>query len=254
MKKYLVSLFFLLSAVMMIKPQIDLSYDSPRYLTIAQSITYGNGYNFIYRPDNAPVFYNNYILPYFLAPLIRIFGINPYLLKAVMLLLGLFALFFFLGWMKTYLKEKELLFLSIALIYTPLFIRFCDKVLTEALFVFFLTASFLLLKKYSISKNKIFLILLLICCYCAIFTKIAGIFILIPLFIYIKTDKDKKLALSTVILIAVSAITVFIIQSRLPDNNRFYHIKYLLYKDAFTPDLGYIKPGDLLLRIIYNIR
>ncbi|MDD5613849.1 MAG: hypothetical protein PHQ54_02115 [Candidatus Omnitrophica bacterium] len=239
---------------MLAKPQIDISYDSPRYLITAQSIAYGNGYNFIYRPDNAPVFYNNYILPYFLAPLIRAFGINPYVLKAVMLLLGLFALFFFLSWVKIYLKEKELLFLFVALIYTPLFIKFCDKILTEALFVFFLTASFLLLRKYSVSKKKSCLILLFICCYCAIFTKITGIFILIPLFVYSKSDKDKKLILSTAILLAATIITVFIIQSRLLDNDKFYHIKYLLYKNAFTPDLGYIKPSDLLLRIIYNIR
>ncbi|MDP8253734.1 MAG: glycosyltransferase family 39 protein [Candidatus Kaelpia aquatica] len=239
---------------MLIDPVIDISFDSPRYITTADSIASGNGYRAISEIDNNPVFYNNYIFPYILAPLIRIFGLNPYPLKILILIFSLLSILLFFSLTLKLFSKKEALLLSISLMSMPIFIRFSNKVLTEAPFMLFLLLSLWLLHRYFQKDKKIYLGLLLVTTYFLIFTRTIGSLMLIPLFIYSCTKRDRSLFMMTAILAIITILTMHVIQSRTAPENYLYHIKYLLYKDAFTPEQGYIDIGCLIIRAVNNIK
>ncbi|MDP8215762.1 MAG: glycosyltransferase family 39 protein [Candidatus Kaelpia imicola] len=239
---------------MLVDPAIEISFDSPRYITTADSIASGNGYRTISEIDNNPVFYNNYIFPYIIAPLIKIFGLNPYPLKILMLVFSLLSILLFFSLTLELFNKKEALLLSVSLMSMPIFIRFSNKILTEAPFMFFLLLSLWLLNRYFQKDKKIYLGLLLATMYSLIFTRTIGIIILVPLFIYSYAKKDRNLFITTAILTTITIITIYIIQSRTAPENNLYHIKYLLYKDDFTPQQGYIDIECLIARVIDNIK
>ncbi len=239
---------------MLLSPTVDISFDSPRYITIAKSIASGNGYRLMSEIDNNPVFYNNYIFPYILAPLIKLFGLNPYPLKMFMLIISLLSIFLFFDLNLETFSKKESFLLSTSLIATPLFIKFSDKLLTEPPFMLLLLLSLWCLSKYLQKNKKRYLSFFLIAAYSLIFTRTVGIIALPLLFIYSYFKKNKKLFITTIVLTAITILTIHIIQSKTVPKDHLYHIRYLLYKDAFTPQEGYIDTPALAERIIANLR
>jgi 4-amino-4-deoxy-L-arabinose transferase-like glycosyltransferase len=254
MKRVLVLLFIFFYGVLLLKPSLDISFDSPRYITIAESIASGNGYRAISEVENSPVFYNNYIFPYFLAPLIRLFGPNPCLLKILMLILSLFSLLLFFNLNLKIFSRTESFLLSLSLMLTPLSVKFSDNLLTENLFMLLLILSFYSFDRYLQKNNKKELVFFSIIIYSLIFTRIAAVIILPLLFVYCYLKKDKGLFINTAILSVLTISTIYVIQSKIALDNRFYHLKYFLYKDAFTPQLGYLDIQAMAERISGNIR
>ncbi len=253
MKRVLILLFILLHGVLLFKPTADISFDSPRYITIAQSIASGNGYRSISEIDNNPVFYNNYVFPYSLSLLIRIFGINPYPLKIFVLIISLLSILLFFNLNLISFNERESFLLSLSLMTMPLFIKFSSNLLTEVPFMLLLLIALWCFKMYMQKDSKKYLSLSVITIYFLIFTRTVGIVLLPLLFIYSYFKKDKKLLIATIILTTTAILTIYTIQSKVALDDRLYHIKYLLYKDAFTPQRGFICIWDLTNRIISNI-
>ncbi len=253
MKLILVFLFLFSCWILLLNPALGNLYDTPRYICIGYSIAQGNGYRLIYDIDNPPCFYNNYIFPYLISPLIKFFGINLYILKVFILFLSLGVVIAFYSWLNAELGRGESLYVSILFLCSPLFIYFSDKILTEIPFLFFILMSFYFFAKWIKTKNNFYLFLISIAAYLSIFTRTAGIALLFALSISSLLKKKKTLFIICLLILIGAIITISIIQSNLENPVKLYHIKYFLAKNTFEPDAGVIGFKDILQRIQNNL-
>jgi 4-amino-4-deoxy-L-arabinose transferase-like glycosyltransferase len=177
-RKFLILIFLLIFPLLLINPGLGRFYDSPRYICLAYSIAKGNGYRFIFDPANKACFYNNFVFPYFLAPFVKLFGINFSVLKGLMLLLALLSTLMYSKWLENILSTKESLYTSILLLFSPLFIMFADKIMSEMLFLCFLCLSLYIFEISQRAKKKLINFSLFTIVYLLIFTRIVGIALL----------------------------------------------------------------------------
>lgn len=251
-------LLFITSGIFIL-PQLSLSslgrlYDAPRYICLGYSIASGNGYRFIFDPNNKPCFYNNFLFPYMLAPIIKLKGIDFFYLKLTMLILSIIALILFTQWAERFWDKKKVIYSSLLFLSSALFIEFSDKVMTEIPFLIFLLSSFLLFQVWIKSRKNIHILALTLSIYCLAFTRIPGIAFLLGVIIYSVAKKDKKLLCTGIIVLIAVLITISIIQGRINPEDKFYHLKYLFYKNPFNPEAGYVSPQDMIARMIKNIK
>jgi len=245
--------------LLFILPQLFISslgklYDAPRYICLGYSIATGNGYRFIFHPHNKACFYNNFLFPYILAPVIKLKGIDFFSLKLAMIILSITAIILFIKWSERFYEKEKAVYLSLLFLSSALFIEFSDKVMTEIPSLVFLLSSFLLFQAWIKSRKNIHILALALSIYCLIFTRIPGIAFLLGVIIYAMAKKDKKLLGMGIIVFITVLITIGIIQGRVDPEDKFYHIKYLLYKNPFNPEAGYVSPEDMIVRIIKNFK
>lgn len=253
MGKFLILIFLLIFPILLINPGLGRFYDSPRYICLAYSIANGNGYRFIFDPANKACFYNNFVLPYFLAPLVKFFGINFSALKGLMLLLALLSILMYSKWLENLLSPKESLYTSILLLFSPLFIMFADKIMSEMLFLFFLCLSLYIFEISQRTKKKLINFSLFIIVYLLIFTRIVGIALLFSLFFLSLKRKNKTQLLLWLLLTSLVLLTIAFIQSKVDPEDRYYHIRYFLTKNPFAPEEGIVTIRDLIKRISLNM-
>lgn len=252
MYKYLIIIYLLLSIFLLFNPDWNKFYDAPRYISLAYSIAQGNGYRFIFDSENKPCFYNNFIFPYLLSPLVKFFDLKFYILKGFILMLGLLCLLFFYNRTKFYFKTYEAFYLSILFLSLPIFLEFNDKILTEIPFLLLTIISFYLFEIWTQNKRKLIFIFLLLSLYLAIFTRIIGLAILFSLLLWAFIKKDKFI-FSLFLIISVSVVVTFlVIQYRVQAEDKFYDVRYFLAKNPFAPQMGLITVKDLLGRTITN--
>jgi len=245
--------------LLFILPQLSTSslgrlYDAPRYICLGYSIATANGYRFIFHPHNKPCFYNNFLFPYILAPVIKLKGIDFFSLKLVIIILCLAVFILFIKWAERFYEKEKTIYLSLLFLSSALFIEFSDKVMTEIPFLVFLLSSFLLFQAWIKSRKNIHILALALSVYCLTFTRMPGIAFLLGIFIYSIAKKDKKLLGMGIIVFITVLITIGIIQGRVDPEDKFYHMKYLLYKNPFAPEAGYVSPEDMIARIIQNFK
>ncbi|MCD6568640.1 glycosyltransferase family 39 protein [bacterium] len=252
-------LLLLITLCIFILPQLSTSslgrlYDAPRYICLGYSIANGNGYRFVFDPHNKPCFYNNFLFPYILAPVIKLKGIDFFSLKLAMIILSIIAIILFIKWSERFYEKEKAVYPSLLFLSSALFIEFSDKVMTEVPFLVFLLLSFLLFQAWIKSRKNIHIVALALSTYCLIFTRIPGIAFLLGVIIYAMAKKDKKLLGMGIIVFITVLITIGIIQGRVNPQDKFYHLRYLLYKNPFAPEAGYVSPEDMITRIIQNFK
>jgi 4-amino-4-deoxy-L-arabinose transferase-like glycosyltransferase len=229
-------------------------YDAPRYICLGYSIGSGNGYRFIFDPNNKPCFYNNFLFPYIIAPVIKLKGIDLLTLKLTMTILSFVGIILFMKWTGLFWNKKISLYLSVLFLSSPIFIEFSDKIMTEIPFLVFLFLFFIMFENWVKTKKGIYLVALAIGLYCLIFTRIPGIAYLLGMIVYAIITKDKKLLGAGILVLLMVVITTGIIQEKVDPEDRFYHLKYLLYKNPFNPEAGFVSLGNLIERSMQNFK
>lgn len=229
-------------------------YDAPRYICLGYSIANGNGYRFIFDPNNKPCFYNNFLYPYIIAPIIKLKGIDFFSLKLAMILFSFITVILFTKWTKFFWNEKMSGYFALLLVSAPIFIEFSDKIMTEIPFLLFTLSSFILFENWNKIRKNIYLFILAITLYCLIFTRIPGITYLMAGIVYSITKREKKLLAIGMMVLLFTIITIGVIQSKVYPEDRFYHVKYMLYKNPFNPEAGFVNLGNIIERGIQNLK
>ncbi len=222
--------------------------DNAVYVLLAESIAHGKGYKDLYLPDEQPHSQYPFGFPLLLTPFVLIFGINITLLKFVVLLSGLGALYFMIKICETLFKGK-IYFLIASYTSIPIMITYNHWILTEMPFICLSLASIYLLIKAETGKQY-FYYLAFLCSIYAVFIRTAGIALIVGIIVWLLLHKRYK----QVVIIIILFLLVFIPwQMRNTGIERGGgYVEQLLARNPYQMELGRINILDFMRRIADN--
>jgi hypothetical protein len=193
-ENFFVSFFiFGLIFVVFLTPLPEIIGDHALYINLATSLSAGLGFKDICYPDNPPhVEYTPPLFPIFLAPLIYLYGYNPFILKLAMMVIDIASLFLLnLLFINKFVLDKKIeLFIIVLFSISKCFFMYSYAVLPEVLYLFFslLTILFLLQKG---KINFYDMVLAIFCSLAAFLTRYVGITLIIAIVLFSVLEKSK---------------------------------------------------------------
>ena len=240
---------YLVLSLLMFDPKLFTGGDNVVYVILAESISSGKDYRDLYLPGEPLHTQYPFGFPLILVPFVLIFGTNIVILKLVVLLTGLGALYFMVKICHGLFKEN-LGFLIASYISIPIMITYNHWILSEMPFVFLsLAAVFLLMK--SEKDRKILDYLAFLCSIYAFFIRTAGIALIIGIVLWLLLRKRYRQLLIFIMLFLVIFIP-WQIRTAGAERGGGY-IEQLLARNPYQMELGRIDALDFLGRIWDNI-
>jgi hypothetical protein len=233
----------------MFDPKLFTGGDNAVYVILAQSICSGKGYKDLYLPGEPPHSQYPFGFPLMLAPFVLIFGANIIILKLVVLLTGLGALYFMVKICDELFKDK-LYFLIASYVSIPIMITYNHWILTEMPFVFLSLAAVYLLMK-SDSDRQVYGYLAFLCSIYAFLIRTAGIALIIGIILWLLLKKRYRQLVIFVLLFLVAFIP-WQIRTAGAERGGGY-VEQLLAKNPYQMELGRIDALGFLIRIWDNI-
>lgn len=233
----------------MFDPTLFTGGDNVVYVILAESISSGKGYKDLYLPDEPPNTQYPFGFPLILVPFVLIFGTNIVILKLVVLLTGLGALYFMVKICEELFKDKLYLLIA-SYISIPIMITYNHWILSEMPFIFLsLAAVFLLMK--SEKDGKILDYLAFLCSIYAFFIRTAGIALIIGIVLWLLLKKRYRQLLIFITLFLVIFVPWQIRTAGVERGGGY--IEQLLAKNPYQMEQGRINILDFLERIWENI-
>jgi 4-amino-4-deoxy-L-arabinose transferase-like glycosyltransferase len=152
-KMYIVVVPLLFLQLLAFKTALSMNGDNSRYICGGMSIAFTGEYKTIQKPIDIYKTTDQPGLPFLIAPLIKIFGVNILLLKSLVFCLFIGTIFLFYQIVKTIYDDNWAGILTIILGVNAFIGDFASLVMTEIPFMFFTLLSYFFYLKYDM-KNK----------------------------------------------------------------------------------------------------
>ncbi|MCD6521979.1 hypothetical protein J7K56_04350 [Candidatus Calescamantes bacterium] len=234
-KQHLFFLGFILLYFFSLTPLFYTGGDNAHYLILARSLAEGKGYRIISHPESPPETTYPPLFPLLLAPLVKIWGFNPWPGKILVICFGLSSFWV----MRKIFPSSPLPFL---LLLNPLFLHYSGVILTEIPFTFFtlLTIFFFKGKKWGMG---IFLLLL------SLLTRWIGITLWLSITLVTLLQKEKKNL--PLLFLPFSFFIYWFIRGRIIEPSSGYLSSFLLV-NPYDPFSGNINFQGFVKRIVWN--
>lgn len=232
----------------MFDPKLFTGGDNAIYMILAESISHGKGYRDLYLPDELPHTQYPFGFPLLLAPFVLFFGMNAVILKFVVVVSGLAALYFMIKICESLFKEK-VFFLIAAYVSIPIMINYNHWILSEMPFICFSLAAIYLLMKAPDNREYLYYVGF-VCGIYAVFIRTAGIGLVLGIIIWLLLRKRYK---QFIIFVGMFVVIFVPWQLRSAGVERGGgYIEQLLAKNPYQMDLGRIGVADLVKRMVRN--
>jgi tetratricopeptide (TPR) repeat protein len=205
MRKHLsifgICLLFLLLGSSLLNDMVIYTPDSARYLVWANSLAQGKGFKDETTPEPTRYVIHAPLYSLLLAPSALLFPYNVPAAKAVTLLIGCCAIFFFYLWLRRRLGEWQALLGSGLLALNPLMMTYATQMLSDIPFALSLILVFLFAENIIDSeKGDLKTRIIFLCAIISgIFLREIGITLMISAVLFFLWKKEKKLALQILI-------------------------------------------------------
>ena len=240
---------YLALSLLMFDPKLFTGGDNVVYAILAESISSGKGYKDLYLPGEPPHTQYPFGFPLMLAPFVLIFGTNILILKLVVLLTGIGALFFMVKICEELFRDKFYLLVA-SYLSIPIMITYNHWILSEMPFVFLSLAVVYLLMK-SEGNRGIYSYLAFLCSIYAVFIRTAGIALIIGIIFWLLLKKRYKELLIFVVMFLAVFVPWQIRNANVARGGGY--VEQLLAKNPYQMELGRINAIDFLERIGKNI-
>ncbi|MDH4211804.1 MAG: hypothetical protein OEV79_10210 [candidate division WOR-3 bacterium] len=240
---------YLILSLLMFDPKLFTGGDNVVYVILSQSICSGKGYKDLYLPGEPPHTQYPFGFPLMLVPFVLMFGANIVILKLVVLLTGLGALYFMVKICEKLFKDS-LHFLIASYVSIPIMITYNHWILSEMPFVFLSLAAVYLLMNAE-DNREIFNYLAFMCSIYAVFIRTAGIALIIGIILWLLLKRRYK----QLVIFLILFLLVFIpwqMRTAGVDRSGGY-VEQLLAKNPYQMELGRINALGFLERIWENI-
>ncbi len=238
---------YLVLSFLLFDPKLFTGGDNAVYVILAESIVQGKGYKNIYMPEEPPHTLYPPGFALLLAPFVLVFGTNLIVLKLLIVLTGIGALYFMF-------KLSELIFGAQAKIIVlffltiPIFIIYNHWLLSEMPFLFFSLGSlFFCLRS---EKSKEFIWGAILFAIYAFFIRTAGISLIIGLALYLLVKRQFRFFAVFVIIFLIFFIPWQIRQASVSTEGSY--LEQLLAKNPYQLELGRANLSELAKRIWEN--
>ncbi len=245
---YIVLAVYLLLSLLMFDPKLFTGGDNAIYMILAESISQGRGYRDLYLPNELPHTQYPFGFPLLLAPFVLFFGMNVVILKFVVVLSGLAALYFMIKICESLFKERIFILIA-SYVSIPIMINYNHWILSEMPFVCFSLAAIYLLMKAHDNREYLYYVGF-VCGIYAVFIRTAGIGLVLGIIIWLLLRKRYK----QFIIFVCMFVVIFVpwqLRSAGVERGGGY-IEQLLAKDPYEMDLGRIGVLDLAKRLARN--
>jgi hypothetical protein len=239
---------YLFLSLLMFDPKLFTGGDNAVYVILAESISRGKGYKDLYLPDPQPHTQYPFGFPLLLAPFVLIFGVNVILLKFVVLLSGVGALYFMIKICESLFKNKLYLLIA-SYVSLPIMITYNHWILSEMPFACFSLAAVYLLMKAERSAEHFYYFAFL-CSIFAVFIRTAGIALIIGIVLWLVLSKRYKQLVIFLVLFLLLFIPWQMRTAGIEKGGGY--IEQLLAKNPYQMELGSISVMDFIRRIWEN--
>lgn len=241
---------YLLLSLLMFDPKLFTGGDNATYVILAESLAGGSGYRNIHLPDRPPHTQYPFGFPLMLAPLVKIFGRGNFLIMKIMVILtGLGALYFFGAIARVILKDHDRLAMAFA-VSVPVFVTYNHWILSEVPFLFFSLGSVYFTIRLGAGRNMFNLALAMVFALYAFFIRTAGISLVAGLMLFFLLRR-RYLPLAVLAILFLAAFIPWQIRAVSAHSEGTY-LDQLLAKNPYQMELGRAGATDLLRRIIDN--
>lgn len=245
---YIVLAVYLLLSLLMFDPKLFTGGDNAVYLILAESISRGKGYRDLYLPDELPHAQYPFGFPLLLAPFVLLFGTNVVILKFIVVLSGLVALYFMIKICELLFKERGF-FLIASYVSIPIMITYNHWILSEMPFVCLSLAAVFLLMKAQEDREYLYYVGFL-CGIYAVFIRTAGMGLVLGIIIWLLLKKRYK---QSIIFVGMCVVLFVPWQLRNAGVERGGgYLEQLLAKNPYQMELGRIGVPDLVKRMLRN--
>ena len=237
-------------------------HDESAYIVLARSIATGQGFRALNSPGNPPWTLYPFGYPLMLAPVMYLFPDFPenvIPLKLVSVLFGVATILVVYQFFRSLKVEARMaLSLVFALVLCPLTIGFATHTLSEAPYLFFSLVALLLLNKWEREGNLINAAwaLAVLAMAVAYLTRVVGLSLFAASVAYLLLRGRWKHVTLTVLLFAL-IISPWAYRNMAVGASGLttdYVRSFFVHKDMARPYLGTIGPGDLVARLLNNVR
>jgi hypothetical protein len=240
---------YLLLSVFLFDPKLFTGGDNAVYIALGESIASGKGYRNIYLPEEPAHAQYPFGFPLLMAPFILFFGKNIMILKIVVLLCGIGALFFACRIFGTLFKERMRLITAFYLS-IPILTVYNHWILSEIPFLFFSLGAIYFATRFHMQRDRLSFFLASFFSIYAFFIRTAGFSLILAFFLSLVVKKQLKdcLAFSG---LCIACIAPWLIRNaRVPDNAGY--IAQLMAKNPYNMDAGKAGIADLVERVWQN--
>jgi len=231
--------------------QLSTIGDNAQFLTLAESLVKGRGYEYANFPYSLPSTKYPFGYPFLLAPLFLLFNYHTFIgYKIFSLLLTWGSLYFVY---KLFENEKTLL-ANIVILLTALnllILEYSSLILSEIPYLFFSLWGLVLFQKWEKNRNiRSFLVALLIIGI-AYYMRSIGIVFGGALLLYFAVRKEIKFLLIGSAVLVILALP-WNIWTQIHGGSSYFH--QLISKNPYSPYLGTVSLSDMVQRAIFNFK
>jgi len=252
LKIFYVSLSLLiLTSIWHFQAQLSIIGDNAQFLTLAESLVKGRGYEYANFPYPAPSTKYPFGYPFLLAPLFLLFNYHTFIGYKILTLL--------LTWGSLYLvyklfENENPLLSNIVVLLTALnllILEYSSLILSEIPYLFFSLWGLVLFQKWEKNQNiRNFLVALLIISI-AYYMRSIGIVFGGALLLYFAVRREIKLLLIGIAVLIVLALP-WNIWTQMHGGSSYFQI--LTSKNPYSPYLGTVSASDMVQRAFFNFK
>ncbi|MCB0190912.1 MAG: glycosyltransferase family 39 protein [Anaerolineae bacterium] len=150
---YFIIVFVTILYVIALNPDLYLWGDNARFIIMAKSIALGEGFKEVHYLNNPNATYPIPMFPMMIAPVIYFFGYNLWLMKALVIAVGIGTVCFSYLYFRESLDETFAVLTTLLIAVSPQIVSFSHQVMSELPYLFFLLLSFIFIRKYAFEQH-----------------------------------------------------------------------------------------------------
>jgi len=240
----LFTIIYLILSFLLFDPKLFTGGDNAVYIILAESITGGKGYKNLHLPDEPPHTQYPFGFPLLLSLPMLLFGPNIIILKLIVLLTSIGALFFMYKLCESFFKERVDLIMAFY-VSIPTLITFNHWILSEMPFLCFSLGALYFFMKAKPGKEYLYFISFFFATY-AFLIRTAGISLIIAMMLFLILKKQYKyFAIFLFIFLVVFLPWQIRNVSIAPEGG---YLEQLLMKKPYLIESGRVGPRDLAIR------